>query len=583
MTKNKRKGELIMSFTKNKLSKFLLIFMMLFALVLPSTISADNGEFRETGTLTVNKLRQEAGQQNPGGTGLPDQAPVGAPVEGVTFSLTLVESFDPVTNTWTAVTGQTAITGVTESDGTYVFQGLALGRYEVREIDGPADIKLNPGVFSVDIPMTVPEGDELIYDVHIYPKNEIIRKSVSLKKIGEDENPIAGATFNIYDKDGEIALDSEGNPIGLLTTGGDGMIHVDGLAQGEYYFQEMSVPNTVLINNTEIWFSIVKGNLVDGVFEASPTGQYIKIIWENVEGFAFDGTVINYNPPTVDKDVVEEGSIDREQEFTYTIKIHTPTDLRDYKELYVTDILDDRLTFVSNEAVAGVTFTRVGQNLRWEFDPATAPVDTDVTLTFKAKINKDAVFDVDGITNRAILNFDNNRGGDGTPKDDVVVYPSDGGFIVTKVDKSIPAVRLAGAKFKLTNLAGDVIDTTGLGDVVKVNGVVFNGLLEDLTTRADGTFEITGLTPGSYLLHETQAPTYLDSEGLTKAYRLLAKPVEIQVMDTIYNLDITVVNAKSGWVLPATGGLGTVVFTIVGTSLMVSALYGFTRRKKEIH
>ena len=182
MTKNKRKGELIMSFTKNKLSKFLLIFMMLFALVLPSTISADNGEVSETGTLTVNKLRQEAGQQNPGGTGLPDQVPVGDPVEGVTFSLTMVESFDPITNTWTAVTGQTAITGVTESDGTYVFQGLALGRYEVREIDGPADIKLNPGVFSVDIPMTVPEGDELIYDVHIYPKNEIIRKSVSLKK-----------------------------------------------------------------------------------------------------------------------------------------------------------------------------------------------------------------------------------------------------------------------------------------------------------------------------------------------------------------------------------------------------------------
>lgn len=574
-----------MSFTKNKLSKFLLIFMMLFALVLPSTISAEgNGELdQRTGSLTVNKIKQEADMDNPGGTGLPGQVPVGDPVEGVTFSLTLVEIFDADANTWTPVTGQTAITGVTDSNGMFKFENLALGRYEVREIDGPADIKLNPGTFSVDIPMTVPEGDELVYDVHIYPKNEIIRENVELKKVGEDGSPMADATFHLYDKDGNLAKDSEGNEIGLLTTNGAGLIQVDGLAQGEYYFQEVDVPDTAVLNNTKIWFKIVKGTMVDDVFVEDPTGQLIKIVWENVEGFAFDGTVINYNPPTVDKDVMEEGSIDREQEFTYTITIHTPTDLRDYKELYVTDILDDKLTFVSNETVAGVTFTRVGQNLRWEFDPDVAPVDTDVILTFKAKINKDAEFDVDGITNEAILTFDNDRGGDGTPKDDVVVYPADGGFIVTKVDKSTPAVRLAGAKFKLTDLDGNVIDTTLLGDVVKVNGVVYNGLLENLTTRADGTFMITGLTPGTYYLHETQAPTYVDGDGVTKAYRLLAKPVTILIEDKVYNLDVTVVNAKSGWVLPATGGLGTVVFTIVGTSLMVIALYGFTRRKKEIH
>src|SRR5699024_478896 len=118
------------------------------------------------------------------------------------------------------------------------------------------------------------------------------------------------------------------------------------------------------------------------------------------------------------------------------------------------------------------------------------------------------------------------------------------------------------------------------GTVITVGGEVHDGLLENLVTNADGEILIEGLTPGTYYLHETKAPTYTDEEGNEQSYRLLTKPIEIEVVNSSENKEVTVENSKSGWELPTTGGIGTILFTVIGLALMTTAYLLYVRRRR---
>src|SRR5699024_9795252 len=116
----------------------------------------------------------------------------------------------------------------------------------------------NPEVFKVDIPMTSKDGSDFNYDVHIYPKNETIRGAVELLKMdGEDDgNPLEGVTFELYDSNGEKIGDS-------YTTDSQGIIQVDGLAYGDYYFKEVATQDGYVLGDQRVEFSIEESGSFD--------------------------------------------------------------------------------------------------------------------------------------------------------------------------------------------------------------------------------------------------------------------------------------------------------------------------------
>ena len=110
-----------------------------------------------------------------------------------------------------------------------------------------------------------------------------------------------------------------------------------------------------------------------------------------------------------------------------------------------------------------------------------------------------------------------------------------------------------------------------------------------LTTGTDGKLTLKGLVPGTYKLKETKAPA---------GYVLSAGETEITIADTDFDgipdskeqpttdttttqttekdkdnglVSITVENTK-GFTLPRTGGIGTVLFSMIGIVLMGSGV-----------
>lgn len=567
-----------MSINKQRVLNLLLAFALILSVIAPNiALAIPNNIMGGPGnaSITITKLQREPGAlpeaaPGTGGTQTPPTDAVG--IQGVEFTLTLKETFNPATNEWSTAAPVDPLKGITGVDGRIVFNssnGLVLGRYDVEETNGPNNIILSPNTFSVDVPMTNAAGNELNYNVQVYPKNEIIRSDVKLTKVGERGIVLPGVKFKLYNENDEIAKDKDGIDIPELTAGSNGEINVGGLAAGRYYFQETASIKTYALNTTKIFFTVKK---------STPIGQDISVVWENIDQFATEGKVINYNMPAMTKDVIGSTDIDRDKEFQYSIKIQTPGDIKKYTTFVVEDTLNENLSFVSNNTTAaGVSFSQDGQKLTWTINPAEVDANKEIEIIFTTKIKADAELDENGIGNTAKLKINNGRGQDSTIEaNSAIIRPTDGGFRIVKVDKADNSRKLEGAEFKLTTDPEGINIVNALGTTIKIDGVLFTGSLENLATNGNGQISITGLTPRTYYLHETKAP--IDVDG--KPYRLLTKEIEVVVLDGAEVNDVIVQNARSGWNLPTTDGMGTILFTFLGIAVMAMAIFLFIKGRK---
>lgn len=211
-----------------------------------------------------------------------------------------------------------------------------------------------------------------------------------------------------------------------------------------------------------------------------------------------------------------------------------------------------------------------------------------VEVTYYAQVNENAVYINE---NSANITYQNKPGTttDATPSEkNVYTY----GIDLTKTgDKSVDANGLDGAEFTLAVANGEMISILVNGTKVDVNG---NSKDEFRTTTVEnkkGKLVFKGLKAGTYTLTETKSPS---------GYSLAKNPITIvitanedgsladatvdgnSVKDNMTEAGVVPVGLqnKSGFNLPATGGMGTYLFTIGGLVIMAGAALLLIASKK---
>lgn len=530
---------------------------------------------------------------------------------------------------------------LTNADGVAEFTNLDLGLYLVVETTSPAIVTGPCDPFLISVPMTT-DGDDWLYNVHVYPKNSTAVGGVSLVKTGKAGAALKGVTFVLQKKNGDSWTDITKKSTALgdntgaklnLVTNTEGKISVEDLSSGTYRFIETSVG----ADN--------KGYIMDGA------ATYV---------FDVDGTKVTYNgntdenieipvtneKPDVTKEVQKGSDGTHDADYSvgdlvpYRITVSVPENIAKLKTFTLTDTpihLDDKINTVAITVNStpieedAYTVESVGDHgFKITFDPTkmSAYKGKEIIVTYNAELLASAETTMGGKANDATLEYSNkilpetddgfNPNKLGTPTIGTI---TDTAYVYTfqiQIEKKADdgngtsPTPLANVEFDLykevaSGTAGaasaDEVNKAGLDSSktwMKINTA-------SLKTDDKGIVSQGGLKNGVYYLVETKTKN---------GYNLLKAPVPVTLdieykttTETKYNTDEngnttieknkfktteftndgktsdgiqiqTVIN-KKGFELPLTGGMGTVLFSVIGLALVLAGVVVITASRKK--
>ncbi len=543
-----------------KIGCLFLAMLMMATMLATGVVAVDDQNYdpNETGSITIHKFEQkDEGQEDwpagEHGSGMPitDTTGFGEPLAGVEFTIwnvtTTYEGDEDVTQVDTNTLGEATAQVITNENGIATFDNLAVGVYLVAETNWDEHTTRVTPNFLVSIPMTNPEGDDWIYDVHVYPKNALVRGDVTLEKVDEAGKALLGAKFGLYVQD-EDPTDEVA--IAEMTTGIDGIVKFTDLPVGKYYLKEIEAPQGYTLSTVTYPFTITATN------------------WHA----KFDTNAVNYLELTSD-DLTKaytgyEGALDIHWKVTANI----PGDIDLYKTFTLTDNVPDGLADAKNfevkvgdetlTASQDFTLTNPSDDQSNDFTIDFTNKDAlkghdSVEITFTTAITDKAT--VGQVTNSVTLTYQSETGEESklTAQDTANIY----GITIDKVN--LKGDKLDGADFSLY-YGND--EETALKSEPVYTGTTVNGIL---------TFQ--GLNPGTYWLVETKAPDN---------YQKMAKPFKVVIKEKDpknepgYAEEVTILNTANVS-LPITGGIGTLIFTFSGIALMGAAVLLYIRSRRK--
>ena len=300
-----------------------------------------------------------------------------------------------------------------------------------------------------------------------------------------------------------------------------------------------------------------------------------------------------YDVPTVEK-TVSDNDVNIGDKVTFTLTATMPSRLDGYETYKVVfhDTLSDGLAYADNlkVTVAGVDKTsdfavnQSGNTLTVSCSNVLtlgATVSSKIVVTYDAVLDDDAVIGTGGNPNKVYLEYSNdpNWKADSTTPEPTGNTPEEKAEVFTwkipaaKVDGSNKP--LAGAQFELyksdNSTKVEVVGAAGVYTVcTKNDSSDAHKHVTTLDTAADGKLTVSGLEQGTYYLKETLAPA---------GYNLLTEMVKVTIGEngviTVGDsaeakTEVSVIN-QAGTVLPETGGIGTTIFYVLGTILVLGA------------
>lgn len=487
-------------------------------------------------------------------------------------------------------------------------------------------------VFSILAPFATQKAQAVGPTVHIHKlqadsyndnvpiANEDGAQIDDLSSLGTNVRPLAGVEFTAYPVDPATTpqqvqagnYTKTGDSIVLGTTGEDGVVTwTDTPDAGTFVVEETKRPEEVS-SSLAVPF-LIQFPMADS---QGNTLTEVHVYPKNLTA----------ELPAVDKAVTELGNnntgYDIGEEITWYLNSTIPTNIGAYDSFSFTDELSSQLTYQDIEGVyvgdqaltAGdhytenqegaevvVTLTEAGRNYIQELldagtiTPQSSAALADATantndaafieVRMNTIINETAVMGQD-INNQFTLNYDNTPDATNPSQlvsDEPAVYTGGKRFVKTNGT----GTNLEGAVFEL--FRADGTQMTWTEDLIAANPIQAEGASVgeaiQLTSSADGSFDIRGLAyedgqTNNYYLVETIAPA---------GYVALQDNIDFTVSDTSYNTvpaELTTDAADADQqeivnntrpTIPETGGIGSILFIVLGLLLMGGAYYGFKK------
>ena len=333
--------------------------------------------------------------------------------------------------------------------------------------------------------------------------------------------------------------------------------------------------NSVSVSNLDLGY----------YFVASSTGALCNLTTTNPTVTIHDKNDMPFEK-TADKTDVEVGQT---VNYTVTGKVPDYTGFTAYT-YKVADTMSEGLTFKKDvKVMVGGADVTNACTVAYDVDnnansfTVTVPVKSytigaEIKVTYSAVVNEKAIAVVS--ENEAKLIYSNDPTSDttGTITPPVVkVYSSK--IVIDKFESGSKTTKLPNAKFVLykevTTDAGTSLVYYKWNTDKKVEWVADKNAATVMTTNAQGEATFGGLADGTYHLVETEAPA---------GYNPLTAPVEVKVAGSSTDttkLSVTAeVENKTGTTLPSTGGMGTTVFYVLGTVLVLGAVVLLVTKKR---
>ena len=303
-----------------------------------------------------------------------------------------------------------------------------------------------------------------------------------------------------------------------------------------------------------------------------------------------------------DGTLIDSADYDIGDTIPYTLTFTLPSNYADYEQYYVkfTDKMDAGLTYNGDATIQygtgdftafnfGATSGTAGASLAAEIEnlKVTAPSMTagqTITIKYTAFLNNNAKIGSTGNPNTYKVEFNNNPNNSGkgkptgeTPEDTNIVFTYK--TVFNKVDEN--DAPLTGADFTLYKKVG-----SEWKDVTTLNT---SASPSKTGSTAGSSFSFKGLDAGDYKLEETTTPDGYNSIApieftITATHDILADAPTLKTLTGTAGAELTftrntadedaltssVLN-KSGVVLPSTGGIGTTIFYVAGSIMVLAA------------
>lgn len=481
----------------------------------------------------------------------------------------------------------------TNANGVATFSSLPVGLYVVIETKYPDKVTKPCDPFLVSLPMVNPTNPSAWeYNINVKPKNSTSIGNITLKKTDATGNPMPGVEFTLERYQGNSWGPYVFNNKNKFTTNDSGEIVFSGMPHGKYRVTETKTLDGYILDARPIEFTVNEDNTATAQIDNS---NRLNVTTSETNGELLI-TVRNEKKPTIRKKINnltgETDLVPIGGEVKFRVSVDVPWNVNAMTTFKITDtpssLKVENLNSVvvtcyhdsSTETLNGNNYFTIardasgnGYELTFNTTSLSGLRGFTLNIDYSATVQQ-VMAQTNAGKNTATLTYTDVLGTDSTDTVSADATAHLHAISITKRKDSVDGNLLQNVEFELYSDAA----LTQKMNFASKNGRYVPAVGEDtiatLTTDPNGGILIHGLAKGTYYLKETKT-----NAGLN----LLSEPIIIEVseeVDSDYIISMNVIN-KSGFTLPQTGGMGTLLFILIGGVLIAGGVFLMTRTGKK--